>query len=420
MFEKIFPFRLYLHIFQLENYEISRWWRWWYKNPWKRSVEGKKKLVWTGKALTISTAAIMLGIGATVWWGWMVGIVLILQPGIALTLVATAMRPFENIYWYTKKLKTRKRIDELKKRGLKVIGITGSYGKTTVKEFLYQILATEFKVARSGENYNTVPGIVAMVDLELTERYKFFICEMGAHKRGDIRELCEIVDPDFGIVTGINEQHIERFGSIENTIKTKWELGDYILNKGGWVVANWGNKLLKNKSQTLSGVSGYGENETDSVKQNLAGATLAAGKLGVKNKEIGLIVPEHRLKVIERGDLTIIDNAYSSNPDGFIAAIEYMKKFEGMRIVITPGIVELGKYTGEVHRRLGPKLAEADYVFLVGKNERTRILEESLKKGKYEFIDRVSEWGNKLEVVKKVTGWKKIVLLFENDLTDNY
>jgi UDP-N-acetylmuramoyl-tripeptide--D-alanyl-D-alanine ligase len=271
-----------------------------------------------------------------------------------------------------------------------------------------------------------VPGIIKTVDLELTDRYKYFICEMGAHKRGDIREICEMVDPGLAIITGINEQHLERFGSIENTILAKWELAEYVLKKHGLVAANFGNMLVKEKAGMMEGITGYGEGITDPREQNLAGAKVMAKLLEMTDKEIkaaikNLETPDHRLKIVREGEMTIIDDAYSSNPDGFIAAMNFLKKFDGKKIVITPGIVELGDKTREIHARLGQVLATtADYVLLVRKNERTQALEKSLKPGTYKYIDRLSVWSERVNTLRKNKGWGKAAVLFENDLTDNY
>jgi len=119
----------------------------------------------------------------------------------------------------------------LSKNNLKVIGITGSYGKTSTKEFLYQILRQKYKVLKTPGSYNTLFGIYKVINHELDARYDFFICEMGAYKIGEIKELCDCVLPDFAILTGINEQHLERFGKIENTIKAKFEIVETLKDK---------------------------------------------------------------------------------------------------------------------------------------------------------------------------------------------
>lgn len=370
--------KAHLHILQLEGYDPIRFLKWWVRNMFKFKLENKKPLVWTGKAKYIYALS-----GG--FWPLMFVALLILQP-------------YEIINRWRVKFKTRSKIEKLKADGLRIIGITGSYGKTSTKEFLYQILKQKYRVLRTPESYNTVFGIAKVVDLELDNNYDFFICEMGAYKRGEITELCEMVDPDYGILTGINEQHLERFGSLENIIKAKNELVDYVSKKGGQMVI-------------------YGQGEySHPMEQNIEGAMKMARILGVTKQPKSFLQPEHRLKVIERGDnLTIIDDAYSANVNGFEAAIKFLQKFPGYRVVVTPGITELGSKTWEIHNKLGKLIDQvADVVVMVGKNERTISLSQSLSPKKFEFVDSVSHWR------KFVDPSRKTVLLFENDLPDNY
>lgn len=387
------PFIAHLHILQLEGYQPIRFLRWWLKNPFKFRLENKKTLVWTGKTKFIYVFS------AGLWPLMFLGLLI--------------LKPYEVANRWRIKHRVRSKISRLKTQGLKVIGITGSYAKTSTKEFLYQILKTKYRVLRPPESYNTVFGIAKVVEWELDESYDFFICEMGAYKRGEIKELCEMVLPDYGILTGINEQHLERFGSIENIIKAKFELVDFVLNKRGTMVANAGSELV----YSTPGVEYYGKGiYKHPAEQNIAGAMKMARILGIRQKPQSLLQPEHRLEIIERGEnLTIIDDAYSANVTGFEAAMKFLQRFPGYRIVVTPGIAELGPRTKEIHRRLGKLLDQAaDRVILVGKNDRTISLSQSLNGGKFEFVDSVSQWR------QFVNPKRKTILLFENDLPDNY
>ncbi len=385
------PLLIHLHIFQLEGYSPSRFLKWWIQHPFKFKDENKLPLVWTNKARFIYACSYG-------FWPLMFLAILFLKPYEA---------------WNRNRVKnaTREKINLLKQTGLKVIGITGSYGKSSTKEILYQILKTKFRVLRTPESYNTLFGIANVVDLELDKNYDYFICEMGAYKRGEINELCEMVDPDYGMLTGINEQHLERFGSIENTIKAKFELPKYVLSKSGKVVANFGNDLVR---ENAKGVIGYGQKQyKHPLDQNTEGAIVMAKELGVSEMAVENIQPsEHRLSVTKRGGLTIIDDAYSSNVDGFKSAINYLKSFDGWKVIITPGITELGNKTASIHQELGKLLQGVDQVILVGKNVRTTNLELGFG-GNATYIQSV---GEAIEKVKR----EKAVVLFENDLPDNY
>lgn len=366
--------KAHLHILQLEGYDPIRFLRWWVKNPLKFKLENKKPLVWTNKAKFIYY------LSGGFW------------PLMFLALLL--LKPYEMGNKYLTKARVRTKVRELKKGGLKVIGITGSFGKTSTKEFLYQILKQKYRVLRTPESYNTVFGVAKVVEWELDGNYDFFICEMGAYKRGEIAELCRMVEPDYGILTGINEQHLERFGSLENIVKAKYELVDYVSDKRGRMVI-------------------YGQGEYSHPReQNIEGAMQMAKILGVPKPPKELKNPIHRLSLLRRGDMTIIDDAYSSNTDGFAAAVKYLKSFDGWKVIVTPGILELGSQSYQIHKKLGALLTNINQVILVGKNERTKGLADGLG-SEVIYIDKVTE------AINKVTK-SKSVILFENDLPDNY
>lgn len=419
IFEVIFPLGVYLHVLQLEQYRPMKLWQWFITHPFKRKIGEKKPLVWTPKAkLLFAGSLVWIYVLLRIWWPG--GVIAFLLPWIPLSLSLFGLKPFEAVNRSRVKDKTIAKINSLSR--LRVIGIAGSFGKTTVKEYLFQILSKKYRVLRTPENYNTLLGIAKVVDLELDEHYDFFICEMGAYKKGEIAELCQVLQPQYGILTGINEQHLERFGSIENIIRAKFELVDFILKKGGKVVANVGSEPLRGRLKEYKDfkdqIFEYGMKEKDPLGQNLEGAKTMAKVLGMSDEEIKEAVkemkqPEHRLNVIDRGLYKIIDDAYSSNPDGFKAAIKYLSEFKEWKVVVTPGIVELGKATREIHRELGGLMTNVvDQLILVGKNERT----ENLEKGYGKSVEYIEDVKDALGKVKE----KKSIILFENDLPDNY
>lgn len=376
--------KLYLHIFQLEGYDISRFLRWVWTHPSPGKLEDKKPLVWTAKARLLYL------------FSWILFPITFIFPWLSLVLGMGILWPFEYLKRQQIKIQVKSKIEKLKNKGLVVVGITGSYGKTSTKEFLYQILKTKYRVLRTPESFNTMLGIAKVVNLELDESYGIFICEMGAYKRGEIAELCQMVKPDYGILTGINEQHLERFGSLENIRKAKFELVNYV----------------GERNSVINGVNyGLGKYNHPS-EQNMEGAVQMARILGVKTIPKNIKSPEHRLILTQRGEMTIIDDAFSSNVNGFKSAIKYLTTFPGWKVVVTPGITELGKKTESIHKELGTLLQGIDQVILVGKNDRTRGLEIGYKKP-VEYINQVGEAIGK---VKK----SKAVVLFENDLPDNY
>ena len=409
------PLHVYLNVLQLEGYEVGRFVGWWVNNPMKLTLEGKKPLVWTIKARIVYFLAWALWLGVLGMNFWL-GLVTMAIPWIWLVLAAVLLRPVE--WWWCERVKdkTRRKIEMLKAGGLRVIAISGSYGKTSVKEYLYQCLKGKYRVVRTPESYNTVLGIARVVDMELWEDTQVFICEMGAYKRGDTQELCEMIDPDYAMLTGINEQHLERFGSLDNEIAGESESVKYVLKKGGPVVVNWGNKYVKRTWEGISGITKYGEGKYElPMEQNVEGAKEMAGILGVTGRQIPKKFEpvEHRLSLLRRGDTAIIDDAFSGNTDGFKAAIDYLQTFPGWKVVVTPGLIELGEETRKIHMELGGVMrGKVDQLILVGRNERTESLELGFER-RAEYVGKV---GEAMARVAK----ERAVVLFENDLPDNY
>jgi UDP-N-acetylmuramoyl-tripeptide--D-alanyl-D-alanine ligase len=463
MLSRIFPFKLHLHILQLEGYSAKRFLNWLTGNFWIRSIEKKKPLVWTQKARSIGTFA-WLYFGAAIvalsvffgLFGFFLGILTFSQPYTYLLLGLLTLKPYEFLNRQRVKNKIKHKVQNLKKNGLVVIGITGSYGKTTTKDYLYTLLKSKYSVLKTPESYNTLFGIAKVVDLELSEGYDFFICEMGAYCKGEIKELCNILLPDHGILIGINEQHLERFGSIENTIKAKFELIQALPEKGMCLLNITSANVKENYQKYTSNPTLYGEVEAENYFEELTykdgksscdfhvagqkyhveglnivgegnisnalAAFVAASSLGIDDatvlKALKKLMPtEHRLEVRERADgVTIIDDAYSSNVAGFKVALDFLDSYKDrFKVLVTPGIVELGSSTKKIHAELGV-LADGlcDLVLLVGKSVRTDALAGSIAPSKIVYMDSIKEL--EAQLGKLINP----VVLIENDLPENY
>ena len=464
MLNKLFPLKLHLHVLQLEGYNIKRFVLWITNNFFVRSLEQKKPLVWTQKVKLLNAVALvyiaLLNITFFImfsWVGLLVSLILSTQSYLFIVVSVLSLKPYE----YLNRLRIRKIIKDklirLKSAGLVVIGITGSFGKTTTKEFLYEMLKSEFKVLKTPESYNTLLGIYKVVDLELWEDYDIFICEMGAYCRGEIAELCDVLLPDHGILTGINEQHLERFGSIQNTIKAKFELIQAIpLN--GYKILNADNEnVINNYKAFVNEPIFYGEKSEDNyytnivyssgslsldlyvnkhkialsnVKvmgrgniSNLLASAVMARQLGVSVEKIKAVIENinpvpHRLEVKELPEMTLIDDAYSSNVEGFKVALELLASYSSrVKVIVTPGIVELGEETESQHKELGEMITKVcDFVLLVGDSLRTQALASTIDGPKIRKLKSISE----LKAVLASLNLDNPVVLIENDLPENY
>jgi len=345
---------------------------------------------------------------------------------------------------------------------IKVIGVTGSYGKTSVKFYLQTLLSERYNVLVTPESFNTPMGVVRTIREHLKPSHEIFVCEMGARHVGDIREICDIVHPDCGVITSIGPQHLETFFNMENIKNTKFELAD-ALPEGGLLFLNGDNEYIRDKAKEYGNkvfyfASGTGDGycaKDISVSQlgteftitapsgeecsfrmrlvgahnviNVAGAIAVANTLGIPLKS--LIIPvrrlepvEHRMQLREHGQVTIIDDAYNSNPVGSKAAVETLAMFDGIRILITPGMVELGAKEEEYNYQFGTYAAGCcDYILLVGKKRtepiRAGIMSEGFDENRCISFDKVEE---ALSYAYAIKGQGHRYILLENDLPDNY
>ncbi|MBO7510279.1 MAG: UDP-N-acetylmuramoyl-tripeptide--D-alanyl-D-alanine ligase [Bacteroidales bacterium] len=399
------------------------------------------------------------GCCALPWGGWSlvlaVGLVssLLLMASKWVLLLANAVnQPIEKAIsrWYYNDAKRMLRAH----KGLIVIGVTGSYGKTSTKNFLYRILSQKYNTLVTPGNFNTTLGVVRTIREQLQPHHQVFIVEMGAKQPGDIREICDLVQPTIGLVASVGPMHLETFGSFENIQKTKFELvralpasGFAAINTNSPGIASYadipthcrvlrygvrsGDFRAQNLSYSMqgsafnlsyeafpalagaSGASMAGEPGAPTVGtdsgaagadsgvvnagpagmtmtthllgesniQNIVGACAIASYLGVtplqqKRAIAQLQQVENRLFVSRQGAVTVINDAYNSNPEGAAMALDVLRDIRGGRkILITPGFVELGSRQASACRELGYKAAScADILIVVNQLNREAIV----------------------------------------------
>ncbi len=374
-------------------------------------------------------------------------------------VVSTINKPVEKMVRRKFIVQAEKKLKDMPE--LIVLGVTGSYGKTSTKYILNTILSQKFNTLMTPESYNTTMGVVRTINEKLSAMHQLFICEMGAKYIGDIKEITDIVNPKYGVLTAIGPQHLDTFKSIENVKKTKLELIDS-LPQDGIAFVNWEDENIRN-SKILKKTIKYGlsddadyyatdinitetgssfdivtpNKERISVKTkllgklnilNIVGGVAVAHTLGISSESIKVGIRYlkpvmHRLQLKQNPNGSIIiDDAYNSNIHGATMALEVLKSFTyKKKILITPGIVELGDKQTEINKELGIKAAEsADYIILVGANQAIPIL-SGIRETKYPeknvFIAKnLQEALNQMNQV--IT--KDSVVLLENDLPDNY
>ncbi len=324
------------------------------------------------------------------------------------------------------------------------VGITGSFGKTSVKHYAEQLLSAKYTVIATPQSYNTPMGIAKTVK-ERGADCDVFLAEMGARYTGDIRTLCDLVRPDYGVIVGICAQHVETFGSLAAIAKEKGVLAQRakkcILGASAAECAAE-NSLLEgrefavgNISLTAEGTSfdltADGERIRFETKllgrhaaEDVALAAALCRELGMSMEEIAAGAKEltpvpHRLEKIEKNGLTILDDAYNSNIEGAKNALETLRLMPGRQVVVTPGLVELGEIEEKTNAELGAALVGLD-VILVGE---TLVL--PVKRG---YLEAGGE-AERLRIVPTLRAAQEILssdlragdsVLFLNDLPDLY
>ncbi|MBE5799214.1 MAG: UDP-N-acetylmuramoyl-tripeptide--D-alanyl-D-alanine ligase [Clostridiales bacterium] len=356
-------------------------------------------------------------------------------------------------------------VDDAKKRlesnpSLIKIGITGSYGKTSTKFLLRDILSVKYNVLATPSSFNTTMGVTRVIREQLMPSHQVFIAEMGARHVGDIKELVDLVHPTMGLLTSVGPQHLDTFGTIERIKNTKYELIDGLPQNGTAILARDGaiceelyhrcpleKKYMPGDLMTASDMEWgpfgtrftltdveTGESarcETRLLGEhsiaNLLLCCTAARTLGMTPAEIAMGVArcqpvEHRLELLNgSGGVSIIDDAFNANPVGAKAALRVLKNFPGRRIIITPGMVELGGEEAQFNREFGEQMAESvDVAILVGKRHTQPIVDGLLAQGfPQEKIHVVSSLEESTKVLHAMMQAGDVVL-YENDLPDNY
>ncbi len=371
-------------------------------------------------------------------------------------------KPVEKLVYLSFKRKAVNKLNSMS--NLDVIGITGSYGKTSSKNILSDILNVKYNALPSPKNFNTPYGLIITVNNHLDKFDDILIAEMGAYKKGEIKELCDLVKPKYGILTKIGTAHIEIFGSQKNIQEGKFELIESLPSNGVGVL-NGDDDLqrsydLKNnckivwigiksddvdvkasnikitKDGTEFDVIFKGDKNKYHFKTRLLGynniynilASLALARefsLSIEQMQKAVLnvkSVEHRLELRKAGNITYIDDSYNSNPVGSKMALDVLSEMDGLRIIMTPGMVELGDKSYELNKEFGKYMKDkCDIVILVGEKI-TKPIKDGLDEIKFKS-DNIYVSGSTNEaftLVKKLTTNKQAFVLIENDLPDIY
>lgn len=518
--------RFFLHVFQLETYKLDRYINWcrspamypvaagWshtlgavaltgaflaYAAGWTWSAAGtllalwpllfissrryrrdkeKKPLAFTDRMTRLATTAGMLmallvgaGVGLGYAWdmpaailGGITALYLVDLGGpLWVTLAALIMTPVENAIQEGFKQQARARLDDLDH--LHVVGITGSYGKTSTKHIVAELLGQSYNVLATPGSYNTPMGICIVINEKLRPEHQVLVLEMGMRYPGDIAELCDIATPDTSMVTSVGVAHLETMGSVEAIAEEKASIIDHTAPDGP-VVLNVDNDHVEAMASRAQGpvwrVSAEDDPEADIVatdvrystnglactirdeegrtalfetrllgKHNVANLLLAVAlgrSMGLRLRQMAhaarrLEPVEHRLKLRTENGITIIDDAFNSNPVGARNAVDLLGDIDGgQRYIVTPGMVEMGAQQDDANYELGLHIAEsaADAVYLVG-DAQTKALQHGLQEGGFPQA-QIHVHDTLFDAQDALTTQLRSgdIVLYENDLPDQY
>jgi UDP-N-acetylmuramoyl-tripeptide--D-alanyl-D-alanine ligase len=409
------------------------------------TARSKKPLVFTARAWRLYLVAVVILLAVVVplalcglqWWSVTAAFFIAIGAPLVMIAAVWILAPVEAAInrWY---VNDARRILRSMPR-LTVIGITGSYGKTSTKHYLHRILSERFSVVMTPGSFNTTLGVVRTIREHLKPYTEVFIVEMGAKQRGDIAEICDLVHPHIGIITAVGEQHLESFGSIENVQRTKFELIDALPPDGTAILNDDFPYIASRPVSGVAQVLRYTSRdvtpppfETRLVGRhnltNIYAAWLAGRTLGMTDAEMRHAIAdirsvEHRLEVRHTpGGVTIIDDAFNSNPHGAAMALEVLAGFSsGRRIIVTPGMIELGARQVELNCEFGRQIAAAaDIAVIVGEHNREAIV-TGLTDGGFptEKIYTARDFADASRYVNTTTRAGDVVL-YENDLPDTF
>jgi len=385
---------------------------------------------------------------------------------LALPIVGLVILAFYPLSYYLKQRVIRRAREKINRlSSLKIIGITGSYGKTSVKEFTYQLLKDHFKVVKTLKNNNSAMGVAQTVVNNNFTGQEVFIAEMAAYKIGEIKKICQICPPHVAVLTGIDQQHSALFGGQQNIVTAKSEI---IFNSkaNAWLILNYDNGFIREikipagkkvltygldyqsvdlSAKNISFKNGWQSFELVYQDQKVSCKTSLLGKHNILNilgavgaglavglkfeelaKNIAQLEPvERTMKLIKKNNLFLIDDSYNANPSGVLAAIETLADFKIPKVIVLDDILEVGAENQLVHFKVAKKLSELDQaekIILCGKNF-GKFIKAELLKNKFpekKIILSSASRGEDRDYLKSLADSMAKVVLFEGWRSQNY
>lgn len=464
--------RILAYMLQTSDYKVSKYIAWWLRTKDFRDVMSRQTLNITQKStlvLAFLKGLYIVGFLAAVYFVYrgilhfeiinalMIIITILLWPMLTAFLIVPIILLGELL---VQKPRERKIIERATKKAVSISGmkiaIVGSYGKTSMKEMLKTIISEKLIVKATPGNKNTLLGTSEFID-SLKGDEDIVIFELGESHVGDITDLCQLIGPKTGIITGVSEAHLETFGSLKNLEDTIFEIVDYLgeesvyknidsepilkrvdgndplaYSKSG--VHRWEVSDIESSLKGLKFVANKGSKTiwVDSllIGEHHVGPLVAcidiADKLGLSVGQIAEGIQktkafEHRMQPYHLHGALVIDDTYNGNPSGIYSGLELLRRADAQRrIYVTPGLVELGDKSNSIHEDIGRRIAVSADVVVLMKNSTTEFIERGL--AKEGFTGELLVVDNPLRFYENLDQFVALgdVVLMQNDWTDNY
>ncbi len=339
-----------------------------------------------------------------------------------------------------------------------IIGITGSCGKTSVKNYVYELLSKDYVIEKSDLSYNTINGLSMTINSKL-KNHCVMVLEMGASHKGDISDIVKYFPPDYAFITEILPQHLTTFKTMDNLTNEKMQIV-YGLKNGGVVFANYDNEIIRSNIEKIkeeknikivsyglkSDFDVYAEDITLGMEGSSFNVCYGDNKLLLKTKLLGrhnvsnilasvalclhlqvhnntiidkvasLEPVKHRLSIRHDDILTILDDSYNSNQQGFMNALEILSTNQKTKVIITPGIVEAGNKSLEINQKMALEIIKTVDIAIIVDNKMSQYYIDVFKEANFRNYYIVKSFKEAYEIVKN----KPYVVLIENDLPDYY
>jgi UDP-N-acetylmuramoyl-tripeptide--D-alanyl-D-alanine ligase len=435
-----------LHYLQAENYNLKRFFRLVSQSYWSR---GGTDVVWTPKLALFVLVAAAFQLSMLAVTPFALGVVAFFATWFVyfafLALAVVLLSPFDRV---ARTVIIGRAHAKLKRfPGLTIVAVAGSYGKTTMKEVLRTVMSEKFSVVATPENVNTPLGISRVIMKDISARTEVFVVEMGEHYPGDLRALTRLAPPVITVLTGINEAHLERFGTKEKLVVGLFEAvegtqsdGLVVLNADDTRVVECYERHLGGREAAFYSAHGHplssypidptfaisllgGYAPGIAVAARIVGERLGMNSEGIRAGLAKVKPVPHRLEPIETPHgVLVIDDSYNGNPDGARYAIEALSRFADRRkVYVTPGLVESGVSAEAIHREIGRLLAPvADIVILI-ENSVTPFIGKGLAEAGFKS-GNIVRFKSREQAHAALGGIVRLgdVVLFQNDWPDNY